>query len=108
MQGFICLAARARLSTVKTLLGGTAHLEVTRGTPTQAAAYCKDPAKRDPRHADFCYEWGVLPAARNMERARNDIAEVKAALDADTPMRQIAMDYFTTRVRHYKAFDKYR
>lgn len=108
VQGFICLAARARLSTVKTLLGGTAHLEITRGTPSQAAAYCKDPAKRDPRHADFCYEWGQLPAARNQERARNDITEVKAAIDAGTPMSAVASEYFSTWVRHYKAFDKYR
>jgi len=108
VQGFICLAKRAQLSTVKTLLGGNPHLEVTRGTPAQAAAYCKDPSKRDPRHADFCYEWGTLPQESNGQGQRNDLATFKAALDAGTPMAVLVNEQFSTWVRHYKAFDKYR
>lgn len=108
VQGFICLAKRAQLSTVKALLGGNPHLEVTRGTPAQAAAYCKDPSKRDPRHADFCYEWGTLPEESNGQGQRNDLAAFKAALDAGTPMAVLVHEQFSTWVRHYKAFDKYR
>lgn len=108
VQGFICLAKRAQLSTVKTLLGGNPHLEPTLGTPAQAAAYCKDPAKRDPRHADFCYEWGTMPKESNGQGQRNDIAAFKASLDAGTPMGVLVHEQFSTWVRHYKAFDKYR
>jgi len=108
VQGFIALAKRAQLSTVKALLGGNPHLEPTLGTPAQAAAYCKDPAKRDPRHADFCYEWGTLPTESNGQGQRNDLASFKASLDAGTPMSQLVHEQFGTWVKHYKAFDKYR
>ena len=108
VQGFIALAKRAQLSTVKALLGGNPHLEITRGTPAQAAAYCKDPAKRDPRHADFCYEWGTLPVESNGQGQRNDLAAFKASLDAGAPMSELVHTHFNTWVKHYKAFDKYR
>ena len=41
-QGFVQLKTKARLRTVKTQLPfGRAHLEKRRGTPEEAAAYCK-------------------------------------------------------------------
>jgi len=69
VQGFICTERRVRLSTVKKWLGvvapgttGRAHVEAIfeASTPTQAAAYCKDPAKRHPDYRDFLFEKGVL------------------------------------------------
>lgn len=108
VQGFICLASRAQLSTVKTFLGGNPHLEVTRGTPEQAAAYCKDPAKRDPRHRGFLHEYGELPVAQNQGQGkRNDITAVQSLLDSSTPMVDVAKQHFGTWVKYHKAFDKY-
>lgn len=69
VQGFICTERRVRLSTVKKWLGrvepgstGRAHVEAIfeASTPTQAAAYCKDPAKRHPDYRDFLFEKGML------------------------------------------------
>ena len=108
VQGFICLAKRAQLSTVKTLLGGNPHLEPTRGSPTQAADYCKDPLKRDPRHADFLYEWGTLPTESNGQGQRNELTAIKAALDAGAHMANIVDDHFSTWVKHYRALNLYR
>lgn len=68
VQGFICTERRVRLSTVKKWLGrvepgstGRAHVEAIfeASTPTQAAAYCKDPAKRHPDYRDFLFEKGT-------------------------------------------------
>jgi len=56
-----------RLSTVKKWLGrvepgttGRAHVEAIyeASTPTQAAGYCKDPAKRHPDYSGFLFEKG--------------------------------------------------
>jgi len=67
VQGFICTERRVRLSTVKKWLGavapgttGRAHVEAIfeASTPTQAAAYCKDPAKRHPDYGGFLFEKG--------------------------------------------------
>lgn len=41
LQGYIHLVNRKRLNAVKALLGGVAHLEKTKGTPWEAAVYCK-------------------------------------------------------------------
>jgi len=68
VQGFICTERRVRLSTVKKWLGrvepgatGRAHVEAIfeASTPAQAAAYCKDPAKRHPDYSGFLFEKGV-------------------------------------------------
>ncbi|QMW68851.1 replication-associated protein [Crucivirus-387] len=107
IQGFICLASRARMSTVKTLLGQAVHLEVRRGTPLQAADYCRDPAKRDPRHAGFLFEYGDLPDPPAGQGARSDLAAVQSLLDNHVPMATVAREHFNTWVKSYKAFDKY-
>jgi hypothetical protein len=50
LQGFLSLRARLRLANVKALPGlGRAHLEVARGTPHQAATYCKKDGDFDER-----------------------------------------------------------
>lgn len=70
VQGFICTERRVRLSTVKKWLGhvapgttGRAHVEAIfeASTPTQASAYCKDPAKRHPDYRNFLFEKGIGP-----------------------------------------------
>lgn len=105
VQGYICFASRCRMSTVKTLLGTSVHLEVTRGTPAQAADYCKDPDKRALKHRDYLFEFGVLPV--HAPGARNDINDVKTLLDERVPMKTIAGTHFPAWIKYHKAFDKY-
>lgn len=107
IQGFICLANKARMSTVKTFLGKAVHLEIRRGTPLQAADYCRDPSKRDPDYAGFLHEFGDLPDAPPGQGARSDLSAVQALLDDHVPMATVARDHFSTWVKAYKAFDKY-
>lgn len=107
IQGFICLANKARMSTVKTFLGKAVHLEIRRGTPKQAADYCRDPSKRDPDYAGFLHEFGELPDAPPGQGARSDLAAVQALLDDHVPMATVAREHFSTWVKAYKAFDKY-
>lgn len=53
LQGFVVFRSRLRLAAVKSLLSARMHLESTRGTPEEAAAYCK-------KDGDFV-EFGALP-----------------------------------------------
>lgn len=59
LQGFIAFTNRKRFNAVRTVLGHRAHIEISRGTPQQAADYCK-------KDGDFV-EGGELPRPR--ERA---------------------------------------
>jgi len=52
LQGLIQLRSKKRLGYVKDLIGGVGHLEVMRGTATQASWYCK-------KENDY-KEWGIL------------------------------------------------
>ena len=55
LQGYVCFATTKRLSGAKIALSPRVHLEVKRGTPFEAATYCK-------KEGDF-FEVGVVPTA---------------------------------------------
>jgi len=65
LQGYVIFPAAIRLATVKNRLGSQRfHLEVTRGSPQQAAEYCK-------KDGDFT-EFGELPAVAQGRRSDLD------------------------------------
>lgn len=76
LQGYFILKTRLRLRNVKLLAGlQRAHLEVSRGTPEQAADYCK-------KDGDF-EERGRLP---NGQGKRSDFEQLKEWIKSrDTP-----------------------
>lgn len=65
LQGFVSYAKRATMGGVKKLVGRRAHLEVARGTPSQASEYCK----KDGAYTEF----GRCPAGAG---ARSDLTEL--------------------------------
>jgi len=100
------------MSTVKTDIdpvAGRVHLEVTRGTPTQASEYCKDPAKRHPDYRDFLFEKGTLPDALAHQGARNDIIRIKKAIDEGAHPDDLAKqdENFGAIARGHKFFAHY-
>lgn len=70
IQGFIYFDTVKSFDQVKLLFDGRAHIEQMRGTPQQAAAYCR---KEDPNP----FEWGTLPMSDydKGERGKQSIAE---------------------------------
>lgn len=76
LQGFFCLRSQLRLRSVKALGGlGRAHLEIARGSPGQASAYCK-------KDGDFD-EYGELPGGT--QGRRTDFEELRDWIKAQDP-----------------------
>lgn len=85
LQGFISFSNRVRFNPVRALIGGGAHLETARGTPEEAAAYCK-------KDDDFS-EFGVLPPSQGK---RSDIERFKewvVGFDGRPSERAIACEF---------------
>nr|QTE03359.1 MAG: putative replication protein [Emberiza spodocephala CRESS-DNA-virus sp.] len=77
LQGFCVFQAQTYLAQAKAALGDRCHLEVARGSPAQAAQYCKKP---DTPPEDI-YEWGVCPGPQGR---RTDLSECISFGDAFT------------------------
>lgn len=77
LQGFVYFATLKSRSQVAAYLGGRAHLEPLRGTPSQAADYC--------RKDGDTFESGELPR----QGKRSDLDEVREHLEAGEGMRHV-------------------
>lgn len=107
VQGYICFLTRKRFDTAKKILGEKVHLEVTRGTPTEASGYCKDPAKRHPDYRDFLFEKGDLP--QPAPGTRTDIVAIKKLIDEGRHPDDIAGEdeHFGQIRSAYRFYDHY-
>lgn len=76
------------------------HVEARRGTPKQAADYCRKSTSALTRAS----ECGDLPAGPG---SRTDLDQVQEALQQGTPPQEIASLYFSTWARYYRAIDRY-
>lgn len=99
IQGFIMFVRKKRLNGVKQALGSNRiHVEIARGTPTEASEYCK-------KDGDF-YERGDIGRART-QGSRSDLARVQALLDAGTPLEQVASQEFCHFIRYHRGIMLY-
>lgn len=89
LQGYVAFDKRRTLGAVKKVLGGKAHLECMRGTPTQASDYCK-------KDGDFS-EFGEIPEGRG---SRSDLRAVVSKVQEGASMREIAEEHPETLVRY--------
>lgn len=97
LQGFIQFNCRKRLSTVKKIPGfERAHLEGRRGTPTEAATYCKKDGKY--------YEQGTLVESRQGQRT--DLDEVRQCAN-EHGMREVSARYNAQQIRVAEAYLMY-
>lgn len=76
LQGFIYFQNPRSFNAIKKLMP-KAHIEVMKGTPSQAADYCK-------KDKDFC-EKGELPK----QGARNDLDEIRKVLQETNKMSEV-------------------
>lgn len=95
LQGYFALKKKERLATIKQIAGfARVHLEVARGSPSQAAGYCKKDGDYD--------EYGTPPTppgnAAHFEQLRDWIA----AQDTTPTMRDV-WDAFPTLAARYRS-----
>jgi len=95
LQGYCILKTKLRLRNVKLLRGfERAHLEVSRGTPAEAANYCK-------KDGDF-NEYGTLPASQGK---RTDFGSLKEWIksQSQTPSHADIAEEFPSLWGRYKS-----
>jgi len=111
------------MQTVSKLISTRAHLERTKGTPTQASDYCqavewKGKPKRDPDNMDLVHAYGDLQSVPDESIAtasanqgkRNDILAVKERLDHGDDIWDIAADneHFSAVIKYHRGYALYK
>ena len=97
IQGYVYFTNPRSMSGLKRLAGfARSHLEQTRGSPSQAADYCK-------KDGDF-WEKGELPSAGR----RSDLIEIKNEIAEGKSDLYIADNHFSQWVVYRRSFDAYR
>ena len=103
LQGYIEWPTTGRWNKINTIVGFNAHIEKRRGTPQQAADYCK---KEDTRkRGTQPFEAGVLSLGQG---ARSDLLDIQTQLNSGTKTSAIARTNFASWTKYHKAFDKYQ
>jgi hypothetical protein len=99
LQGYLELAAKLRLNSVRKLGGlGTAHLEVRKGSQAQAIEYCQ-------KDGEFTEFGSKVSSTRGK---RNDLLAIRARLDEGANQLEIAEEYFGSWCRYRKSFSAYQ
>lgn len=102
IQGYVEFTQTRRLSFVKRILGGRAHLERRRGTRDQARTYCMKGESR----VDGPFEFGTWRSGGPGRRC--DLQEIRERIDAGAAEMELWENHFNTMVRNYRAVREYR
>ena len=97
LQGFISFAKRRTLNVVKRFVGERAHCESAKGSPSQAATYCK-------KEGDY-EEFGQCPGGQG---TRSDLAAAVEAVKAGATKRQLIEQHPGAYARAHKMLNEAR
>ncbi|QMW68779.1 replication-associated protein [Crucivirus-298] len=97
LQGYLELKSPQRINRVKRILGvDRVHLEAARGTPTQAAEYCK-------KEGDTFHEAGAI----SRQGKRNDLLTLQESIDGGASVMDIAREHFGSFIKYGKGIRGY-
>lgn len=90
LQGYIAFAKRTTLAAAKRAVSSRAHLESARGSPAQAAEYCK-------KDGDYC-EFGRLPAGSGRRGSLSELSErIRAGASAEAIEEEFPSEFYRYR-----------
>jgi len=99
LQGYLELSSRLRINQVKNLLGTQrVHLEMRRGTATQASEYCK-------KDGDF-EEFGEL--SQNGQGHRSDLDLLQQSLIQGQSLSYISQEHFSSFIKYQRGIQAFR
>jgi len=103
LQGYVEYDVNRDMLYLSRMCGGKPHTERRKGSPRDAADYCKKAESRKP--GTVFYEDGEIsnPKPGN----RRDLSHIKALIDKRATERELWEDDFTTTAKYYKAFNHY-
>lgn len=96
LQGYVSLTRKSRLNQVRELISTRAHYEVMRGSPKQAADYCK-------KDGDFT-EFGRPPGVKG---TRSDLLTVQERIREGATKAEIRDEFFGVYAKYPRAIDAY-
>lgn len=94
LQGYVCFTSRKTRNRAKQEIGARAHLESSKGSPSQNREYCS-------KEGEFM-EFGTLP---NSQGHRTDLAELKLAINAGAGVSEISDKFFSQYLRYPRAIE---
>lgn len=96
VQGFVSFHTRLRLNQLRELISTRGHYEIARGSPRQAAEYCK-------KDGDY-HEFGSPPLGQG---TRNDLQAVQERIIAGATKDEIRSEFFTVYAKYPRAITEY-
>lgn len=102
IQGYVEFHGSVKWNKINTVCGFRAHIEPRRGTPKEAADYCKKQDTRKPNTVPF--EDGTMSQGQG---SRSDLLAVKDKIDNGQQMPSIYDEHFATAIRYGKALEGY-
>lgn len=103
-QVYICCAKKLRLTTLKTHVGDSAHIEPMRGTSLQARDYCQKEESRKVNGRSF--EEGVFPA-REKKEASMLLEEASDIIRNGGSLKTIAETMPAVYIRHHRGLENF-
>lgn len=96
LQGYVSLCSRLQLPKLREYISARGHFEISRGTPKQAADYCK-------KDGDFV-EFGGLPERSG---TRNDLQAVQTRIREGATRDEIRDEFFGVYIKYPRSLDAY-